>query len=234
MLKSIRAASILRAFIIFELCLVFMYWIGFLLGEPNLLSTLFDLDREANIPAWFSSSQLLLICLIIWLAFLLHKACERPSRLFLFTTGTGFLLMSLDETSQVHESITATLGDRYIDWVPPLIIEHKEIPFLSLVLLIIFVRLIYPDLKSLWLWSRRKSLVAVAGILTYMLGASVLETIGYEFIEKGTFIYRVEVSAEEFLEMLGASLILYTVVSFVQDKLRIDRRSNLIKSLVEG
>ena len=67
-----------------------------------------------------------------------------------------------------------------------------------------------------------------------MMGASVLETIGYEFIEKGTLIYRVEVSAEEFLEMLGASLILYTVVSFVREKLGIDRGSSLIKSLVEG
>jgi hypothetical protein len=221
MLKNICAASILRTFILLELCLVFMYWIGFLLGEPNLLLTLFDLDREANIPAWFSSSQLLLICLMTWLACLLHKTCERPSRLFLFITGTVFLLMSLDETSQVHESITAFLGDRYVDWIPPLILKHKEIPVLSLALLIFFIRLIYPDLKGLWLWSRRKSFIAVAGIFTYMLGASVLETIGYEFIERDTFIYRIEVSAEEFLEMLGASLILYTVVSFVQDKCRV-------------
>ncbi len=232
MLKSIYAASILRAFIIVELCLVFMYWVGFLLGEPNLLSTLFDLDREANIPAWFSSSQLLLICLTTWLACLLHNSHERPSRLFLFITGAAFLLMSLDETSQVHESITASLGDRYIDWVPPLILKHKEIPIAGLVLLIFFARLIYPDLKGLWLWSRKKSLVAVAGILTYLLGASVLETIGYEFTEKGTFIYRLEVSAEEFLEMFGASLILYTVVNFVRDKSKLDRRANLYQESI--
>lgn len=42
----------------------------------------------------------------------------------------------------------------------------------------------------------------------------MLESIGYKMISSGSpiWLYRVEVAAEEFLEMLGASLILYAVL----------------------
>ncbi|HJQ68249.1 MAG TPA: hypothetical protein VKA70_04725 [Blastocatellia bacterium] len=209
--------------------MVFLYWVSLLPGEPNLTYTLFNLDGEANIPAWFSSSQLLLICLMVWVAALLGRSSDRPRRFSLLMMGALFLLLSLDETSQVHEGVTASLGDRYVDWVPPLMLKHIEIPVVSLVLLLLLVRLVYPDLKAFWLWSRRKTLIAAAGILTYLSGASLLETMGYEFIEKGTPLYRIEVCAEEFLEMLGASLILYTAISLVEERLKLGRREYLYR-----
>ena len=58
------------------------------------------------------------------------------------------------------------------------------------------------------------SLIAAAGCLVYVTGAAVLETVGYKMLNAGVSLalYRVEVAAEEFFEMLGASLILYAVL----------------------
>jgi hypothetical protein len=52
-----------------------------------------------------------------------------------------------------------------------------------------------------------------------MLGGCVLESIGYRFLQPGSLAYKVEVSVEEFLEMLGASLILHSVTTFALDSL---------------
>jgi hypothetical protein len=126
--------------------------------------------------------------------------------------------MSLDETSQVHESITACLGERYIEWVPSLLMENKEIPVAAVILGAFLLRLIYPDLNCLWHWSKNKSLIAITGMVIYLTGAGVLETIGYKFLGGDALVYRLEVSAEEFMEMLGASLILYTAICFASDR----------------
>src|SRR5262249_1788101 len=57
--------------------------------------------------------------------------------------------------------------------------------------------------------------VGMLGAVIYVLGAAVLESIGYKMLSSGAtpMLYRVEVATEEFFEMLGASLILYAVLS---------------------
>ena len=62
--------------------------------------------------------------------------------------------------------------------------------------------------------SRFASVIGAAGCVVYVTGAAVLETIGYKMVTAGVSLalYRIEVAAEEFFEMLGASLILYAVL----------------------
>jgi hypothetical protein len=59
-------------------------------------------------------------------------------------------------------------------------------------------------------------LIAIAGGAVYVTGAAVLESGGYKMLSAGSSlsVYRAEVAAEEFLEMMGASLILYAVLLF--------------------
>src|SRR6185503_2187998 len=50
-----------------ELTLVAIYWIDVLTGGHfQMLHSLFDLDSEGNIPAWFSSSQLFCVAISFW------------------------------------------------------------------------------------------------------------------------------------------------------------------------
>jgi hypothetical protein len=74
----------------------------------------------------------------------------------------------------------------------------------------------FPHLRGLWQISPRCSLIAIAGGAVYVTGAAVLESVGYKMLSGGSTLslYRAEVAAEEFLEMMGASLILYAVLLF--------------------
>src|SRR5262249_1657383 len=126
-----------------------------------------------------------------------------------------FLLLAIDETAMLHERVTESLGSRYLDWVPAFLISHPfESAVCGLVIVAGFVGM-YPHLRGLWSMSARSAAVGVVGAAIYVLGAAVLESIGYKMLSSGATptLYRVEVATEEFFEMLGASLILYAVLS---------------------
>jgi hypothetical protein len=211
---------LIRGLITFELFLVLVYWLDALLGAPfPLFHGLFDLDGEANIPTWFSSAQLLLIALTLLASMFYHRRPERPSKLMLFSVSAVFVLLSADEVVQLHEGITGVLGSRYIDWGPELLNDYKAASLLAVVPVVIVLRKIYPELTAFWNWSRPSSLIAIGGLCTIVLGASVIESVGYKFLEPGSIAYKVEVTIEEFLEMFGASLILHSALSFALGRL---------------
>ena len=217
--KARCANRVVASIVLFELCLILAYWADILIGGPEPFHRLVNLDGEANIPAWFSSSQLLFGCLVAWVTALLQGTRDRPSGLFLFMLGSCFILMSVDETAQIHEGITGLIGTRYVDWLPTFLSTHKEMIALLLILGLAVLKFIWRDLKAIWRWSRRESLLALAGMCVFVLGAAGIETLGYKFLELGSFVYKVEVTVEEFMEMFGASLVVYAALSFAQHQL---------------
>ena len=200
-----------------ELLLVALYWLKIICGDPPSLNPLFDLDGEANIPAWFSSAQLLAIALTLWTANRSRGSRPSPSRRFINLLAAGFALLSLDETAQIHETITGIIGSRYSDWVPPLVSHHKAFAVLTMIGLFGILKLFYKDVRAAWRWSRRECTICLIGVSLVLLGGSVLEAIGYRYLQKGTLAYQIEVSGEEFLEMLGATLILRAALAFARD-----------------
>ena len=217
--KARYANRVVASIVLFELCLILVYWVDILIGEPEPFHRLVNLDGEANIPAWFSSSQLLFGCLVAWVTALLQGSRNRPSGLFLFMIGSCFILMSMDETAQLHEGITGIIGTRYVDWLPTFLLTHAEIIALLLILALAGLRFMWRDLKAIWRWSRRESVLALAGMCVFMLGAAGIETLGYKFLQLGSLVYKIEVTIEEFMEMFGASLVVYAALSFAQDQL---------------
>ena len=57
-----------------------------------------------------------------------------------------------------------------------------------------------------------------------LLGGSVLEGLGYRYLQKGSLAYELEVTGEEFLEMFGATLILRVALAFARDACGFGRR----------
>jgi len=227
-------ARLLRALVAIELLLVALYWLDILCGEPSLLNPLFDLDGEANIPAWFSSAQLLLIALTLWTANRFRRPEPLPSRRFLNLLAVGFFLLSLDETAQVHETITGVIGSRYADWMPHLVSSHKAFAVLAVVGLCWVMKTFYKDARAAWRWSRRECTICLLGVSVVLLGGSLIEAIGYLYLQKGTLAYHIEVSVEEFLEMLGETLILRAALAFARDacgaRLGLAARQNVVDS----
>lgn len=216
-----HAARALRSLIVIEGLFVIVYAIDALLREKFcLLHSLFDLDGEANVPTWFSSCQLLLIGVILFLLSFIPYKAERPSRPFLFVLGICFLLLSLDETAQLHERITQRVGRRYIDWLPEFVRRRAPLTVSLLAVAVFILWLAFRDLSAIWRWSPRLSLLAMAGVCISILGGVVLEAVGYKFLQYGTPLYKVEVAIEEFMEMLGASLILYFTILLASSNIK--------------
>ena len=212
-----QARKLFLTLICLELLLVIIYgtdaWVQ---GPAGQLHSLIDLDAEGNLPAWFSSFQLALIAIAFWVLAARFRATQRPSRCFLRACGGFFLLLSIDETAMFHERITESLGSRYLDWVPVYAGNHPGDAIICALVLVACVAAAFPHLRGLWQMSPRCSLIAAAGSAVYVTGAAVLESVGYKMLSGGSTLslYRAEVAAEEFLEMMGASLILYAVLLF--------------------
>lgn len=220
--------KILSTLIAIELLLVFIYWIDALTFESfPLLHNLFNMDGEANIPAWFSSMQLFIAGMICFGNSSLTQKGERPSKLF-WRIGSGFLfLLSIDEIAQIHERITAFVGARYIDWLPSYLETHKII-FVFLFLIMFFVmRFFYADLNALRRWSPSFSALALLGIFISFIGGFVFESLGYLLLngEPTSLWYKIEVSAEEFFEMLGVSIFLSVSLLYHLTQLRYNETS---------
>jgi hypothetical protein len=183
-------------------------------GSAGQLHSLIDLDAEGNLPAWFSSFQLGLVAIGWWVLAARHRATQRPSRRFLRICGGFFLLLSIDETALFHERITESLGSRYLDWVPAYLSQHIDDVVACVTIVLVCIAFVFPNIRGLWRLSPRAGSILAAGCSVYVTGAAVLESIGYRMLSGGStvFVCRAEVAGEEFLEMLGASLILYAVL----------------------
>ena len=146
--------------------------------------------------------------------------------------GAGFLFLSMDEAALVHESITAAIGERYIDWVPEVARTHKGVVLLAVAALILCIVKFLPDLRPIWNSCRSECVTALQGFTLFLAGAGVLETLGYKLLQSraGSLLYRIQVSAEEFCEMLGISVILYAAMTFASNDLRLEKQKG---SMVE-
>lgn len=197
----------------FELVLVTLYWFDIATGFGfQLLHGLFDLDSEGNIPAWFSSCQLFAVAIAFFSCARKEGTEHRPSRVFFILMGIGALYVSSDETAQIHERITALMGARYIDWVPAFAAENFFLVMLLVAVLLSIVQMLSNDLQALWTHHRRIVLLTALGVAIGLTGGMVVEALGYRIPATHPILYRVEVTVEEFMEMLGGSVILFSVL----------------------
>lgn len=63
------------------------------------------LGAEANLPAWYSASQLLLVAAIAAVAVWPYATSGKPGARWAFAPSAFFALLSLDEGAQVHERL---------------------------------------------------------------------------------------------------------------------------------
>ena len=196
-----------------ELILVVLYWIDIATNYSfQLLHGLFDLDSEGNIPAWFSSCQLFAVA-ITYFSCARRKGTEtRPSRVLFILAGIAALYVSSDETAQIHERVHALIGARYIDWIPPFIVQNFFFVMVFVAVLVSIGQMLAKDFLALWTHHRRVVLLTVLGVVIGLTGGWVFETIGYHIPPTHPILYRVEVTMEEFMEMFGASVILMSAL----------------------
>jgi hypothetical protein len=204
--------ALVGALVTIEILLVSMHFISPGLMPPlNRLQIWFDLSREGTIAAWFASSQLLVVGIALGLVGASRQKQNRPSRAFFVFLGLMFAYISLDEAVAIHERVTE-FTIRHA-WVPRFRGGHGVWIFLYAILAVLVVALMRRDLAAFWHRYRIPARTMLAGFGLTVAGGVGLE-IGYYGLEDRTppVVERILAAGEEFLEMVGTTVVLLGVI----------------------
>jgi hypothetical protein len=171
----------------------------------------FSLDREANVPSWFSSALLLSAAALLALVAL--DASARRGRWARHWAGLSlvYVVLSLDETAEIHERIGSWLR-AHLDLHGPL---HYAgvIPALALA---VAVAVAY--LRFLRALPRVTRLGIVAAAAVYVTGAAGVEAMSGWWAESrgsGSTSLLLVATVEENLEMIGTTAFILVVLSYL-------------------
>ncbi|BCJ72742.1 hypothetical protein CS0771_22860 [Catellatospora sp. IY07-71] len=182
----------------------------------------FYVDKEQNLPTWFSSGILFLAALLLWRT----AAAGGRHRWHWRVLAGVFTVLSLDEFSQFHElGAQADVLDAgeasYLSW---LVLAAPVVVVLGLAYLRLLLTL-PPRIRRLMLASAALYLGGAAGIEVF--GAFTgRENIGFTpgWASMG---YVLAASAEELCEMLGITLFIYATA------LHLERKGTFLTDSVE-
>lgn len=214
---TIDVSKTVRALGIIICLLVFASITSLTLRELNISPNgrrLFYVDLENNIPTYFSSIQLLIAAGLLAVIAVIECREKRASGRHWTVLAVGFLLMSIDEISSIHEKLirpmraligSSHLGIFYHAWVIPAIagVAGLGLYFRNF-------------LRSLPQSTRNQFLLAG---LIYLGGAVGLEMLGGKWREMHgmeNIIYYTETHFEESMEMFGILLFIRAILRHLE------------------
>jgi len=172
---------------------------------------LFELNREANIPTWFSSLLLILNAFILAIIASRTKALQGPYSTQWFVLAAIFLYLSIDESALLHEMTEKPVrralnlsGYLYFAWIVPAVC--------CLIVLGLYIRRFLFDLPKSTRW-----LFIIAGTV-FVGGAVGMEAIGSNIFSTNygkTMAYSLWATLEESCEMVGLIIFFYALLSYV-------------------
>jgi len=175
------------------------------------LIRLFDFDTEKNIPTLYSSFALIVASILLSLIASIHK---RQNSSFLPWVGLAiiFLFLAIDETTSIHNRLAApthdllnTSGMFRWAWVIPYGIA-------VIVFVVCYLRfLVNLPVKTMILFIVSGSIFVSGAIGVEMLTAWHVEL----YDSYRSFEYAIFYTCEEFLEMLGIVVFIYTLLSYI-------------------
>jgi hypothetical protein len=213
----INPKKILLCSVFFEIILAGLYLIdSFLL--PNITLEIFDLDGEANIPAWFSSVQLLLIGAVFFIKHLQTGKRDYSNPIFFLIICLGFVFLSVDEMASIHEKINSFL--KGFEFLPRFKGNHGIWIICYLIIAIILFVSTYSSIIEMWRLHKFETTMLITGMGLLQFGAVFLEIIHYEFLVRDltSTSHLLEVTFEEFFEMLGGSIMLFGALNLIKTK----------------
>lgn len=209
-LKSFITAQLVIVTIIITLGL-FSYIIVHISGDYSVVKYLriFDVGHEQSIPTYFSTLNLLLSSILLYVIYSNEKKIHHKGSNYWLFLSVLFLFLSLDESISIHENL-GKIHDYLAqkDVMPKLLDTHQWLVFGSLFVVIIglillpFFKLLQKSTLYLFLLSGAIFLIGAIGF--EFLGAIMLKT---GFVEsKKDFIYLIRRIFEEGFEMYGIAI----------------------------
>lgn len=181
----------------------------------NSLLSLFYLDKEYNIPTYWTSLLLLSASLLLTYIFIQQYLLKEKYRYAWAVLAGIFLLMSMDEYMALHERMIEPLRSFfdagslfYFTWVIPAIIA---VVITGLLFLRFFLSLRPPIRKMFFL----AGIIYLGGVLgVEMFSGYVTHTYGQRSLH-----YPLTTTVEETLEMFGAAYFIYALLTYIQTDL---------------
>ncbi len=190
----------------------------------------FNLDKERNIPTWYSGALFTLFGMACLLAYFVETGLDRKYRpafpaLWLGVGLVGFLL-SLDEITILHENLFwAEIRNTSEKMGGPWIyITQWQLVFAPVIILLVSAMALF--FTQRFLTSKRSALWAFAGLGFWVL-ALLLEGVRGAAKFSDYSVYRLEVLLEEEFEMAGAICLLSSIIYYA-----IDIGSGTVRSVV--
>lgn len=220
LLARSQVNKIIVLFFAADVFLTAFYLALYIWGAPYGIqhASMFALDGEANIPAWYSSAQLLLVGLVAYVYGRLVLLDDKLAGALILGFAVAFAYLALDEGATLHEKVGDRLDTLFTGggttadtvfkttgmWMvylgPPL--------FIALIAGTIFIR------KRLAIPANVFA-KAIAGIVIFISGAT-LGDIVLNYVSAANKPF--QVAAEEICEMIGVTLILWAVLTLLAEK----------------
>lgn len=187
-------------------------WHEFLI---DLLMQSFYLDVEGNIPTYYNVVLLIIPSALLFAIAASKNFLKDKFRYQWYALAFVFLLLSIDEAASLHERLIKPMrqfsdagGIFYFAWVIPGIVA---VILFGLVFLMFFLHL-----------DRKFKVLFFISLGIYIGGAIGGEMVsGYYAANLGlkNFTYAVVASLEESVEMIGASMIIYSLLVYIKEYL---------------
>lgn len=144
------------------------------------LADMVNVDREHNIPTWFSSAQIVVLALVFF-AIAFHENVTQHRRFATFfwcVCGCVALYLSMDETAEIHEALGDVLGHR-LKAAPPGTFLYDVDAFPSYYWALIYVPIAVPFGVAFGWFAIREMVgsrgLAIFGLVVFAFGAVVLD-----------------------------------------------------------
>ena len=193
--------------------------IFFYTGDQELIkiTDYVDLDVEKNIPSFYSAFAIFLCSLLFFCISSLEKKQVR-TRCYWLGLATVFLFLSLDEAFVLHEGL-GDLTEEYIKTtgifqVTGLLYFPSMIPY---GILTTFLGLLY--FRFILHLPRKTTVLLILSAIVFLTGAVAFDMLGGREAEVNGFYsvtYTVLYTIEEFLEMSGIVLLMYTLLDYIE------------------
>ena len=203
-----RVPPIIVSFFAVDASLIVLHVLGHTIRSlPSGAEQFVDLNRELNLPTWFSSMQWLCVAApLLALAWRLVRRSESGGRVLL-ALGLLFLCLSLDEIAQIHER----LGLRSDGLLPSGTREGGVFPqsgiwmfVIGIPVLALFAVVIRSAASRLRSAPRAFTKIAVGLALT-AFGAMGIDLLGNLLYRRGSRIS----TLEEAFELFGSTIVLW-------------------------
>jgi hypothetical protein len=185
----------------------------YFLGDGHLQGFVpeFNLDREMNVPTWFSSACFLFAAMLLWQ---LSNAGAMAERKYWRALSAVFVCLSIDEVAAIHEMAVEPMrrlfhahGLLYFAWV---ILGAAFVAVMTL----FFARFFFSQPRP------ARGLFFLSAVL-FLSGTLGMEMAGGRYVElhgNANFTYAMIANGEELLEMIGLVVFLHALMVLLMQR----------------